>query len=154
MSTVAYFRQLAEHDEWANRTLIEALRKMKAPPPRALEIISHIQGTQWTWLSRMNKTIAPTQVWPGMSLDDCGRESPRLRKAWEQLFASADLDATYPYSNSKGEKFESCIRDTLTHVFLHGHFHRGQIVMLIRQAGGEPPYIDFIEAVRKRYLAG
>jgi Uncharacterized protein conserved in bacteria len=153
MSTVAYFRQLAAHDEWANRGVMEALRKMPAPPPRALEVISHIQGTQWTWLSRMNTTIKPTKVWPGMSLDDCERELPKLRKAWEQLFASADLDATYLYSNTKGEKFESSIRDTLTHVFLHGHFHRGQIVMLIRQTGEVPPYIDFIEAVRRGYLA-
>lgn len=153
MSTVAYFRQLAAHDEWANRMLIEALRKMAAPPPRALEVISHIQGTQWTWLSRMDNSIVPTKVWPGMSLDDCEREVPRLHRAWEEFFASADLDATYPYSNTKGEHFESSIRDTLSHVFLHGHYHRGQIVMLIRQNGVEPPYIDFIEAVRKGYLA-
>src|SRR6185436_3904779 len=76
MSTVAYFRQLAAHDEWANRKLIEALRKMTAPPPRALEVISHIQGTQWTWLSRMDNSIVPTKVWPGMSLDDCERGCP------------------------------------------------------------------------------
>jgi uncharacterized damage-inducible protein DinB len=152
VSTVAHFRQLLAHDEWANHALIDALRKMPTPPPRALEVISHIQGTQWTWLSRMNTSITPTKVWPGMSLDDCDREFPKLHKAWEELFTSASLDATYPYTNTKGEKFESSIRDTLTHIFLHGHFHRGQIVMQIRQAGGEPPYIDFIEAVRKGYL--
>jgi uncharacterized damage-inducible protein DinB len=152
MSSVSYFRQLAAHDQWANRALINALRKLPMPPPRALEILSHIQGTQWTWLSRMDKSIAPTKVWPGMSLEDCERELPKLHQAWEEFFASADLDATYPYSNTKGEKFESSIRDTLTHVFLHGHYHRGQIVLLLRQIGDVPPYIDFIEAVRKGYL--
>ena len=152
MSTVAYFRQLAAHDEWANRMLIEALRKMSSPPARSLEVISHIQGTQWTWLGRMEKTAPRTRVWPGMSLDECERELPKLREAWEHLLTSTSLDATYPYSNTKGEQFVSSIRDTLTHVFLHGHYHRGQIVMLMRQAGAEPPYIDFIEAVRKDYL--
>jgi uncharacterized damage-inducible protein DinB len=154
MSTVEYFRQLAAHDQWANRAVIVALRNLPKPPPRALEIISHIQGTQWTWLSRMDKSIDPGKVWPGMSLVDCEGELPRLHQAWEQFFAHADLNASYAYSNTKGEQFESSIGDTLTHVFLHGHFHRGQIVLLLRQAGDEPPYIDFIEAVRKGYLAG
>lgn len=152
MSSVSYFRQLAAHDQWANRALIDALRRLPSSPPRALEILSHIQGTQWTWLSRMDRSIPPGKVWPGMSLEDCERELSRLHQSWGEFLTSADLDATYPYSNTKGEKFESSIRDTLTHVFLHGHFHRGQIVMLIRQAGAEPPYIDFIEAVRKGYL--
>jgi uncharacterized damage-inducible protein DinB len=152
MSTVAYFRQLAAHDQWANRALIHALQKLPSPPSRALEVISHIQGTQWTWLSRMDRSIEPGPVWPGASLEDCMQELPKLRKAWDDFFSSADLDASYPYTNSKGEKFESSIRDTLTHVFLHGHYHRGQVVMLIRQTGDIPPYIDFIEAVRKGYL--
>lgn len=152
MSTVAYFRQLAAHDDWANRAIINALRKLPSPPERALEIISHIQGTQWTWLSRMDRSINPGKVWPGMSLDDCWNELPKLRQAWDRFLETHELDSNYAYSNTRGEKFENSIRDTLTHVFLHGHYHRGQIVLLIRQAGDIPPYIDFIEAVRKGYL--
>ena len=152
MTDGEYFRQLAAHDEWANRELIDALRRMEAAPARALEIISHIQGTQWTWLSRMDKSMAPGGVWPGMSLHDCELELPKLRKAWEGFLTAVDFDSKYSYTNTKGEHCESSVRDTLTHVFLHGHYHRGQIVMLIRQTGITPPYIDFIEAVRKGYL--
>ena len=43
-------------------------------------------------------------------------------------------------------------RKLLTHVFLHSHYHRGQVVRMIREAGVEPPYIDFIESVRKGYV--
>ncbi len=152
MNDAEYFRQLAAHDQWANGQLIEALRQMATAPARALEVISHIQGTQWTWLSRMDQSIAPAKVWPGMSLDDCKRESVKLQKAWESFLEAVHSDSKYSYTNTKGEHFESSVRDTLTHVFLHGHYHRGQIVMLIRQTGITPPYIDFIEAVRKGYL--
>ena len=75
-----------------------------------------------------------------------------MREAFEELLRSTDLDSTYPYTNSKGEHFESNVRDTLTHVFLHSHYHRGQIVRMIRESGVEPPYIDFIESVRKGYI--
>jgi uncharacterized damage-inducible protein DinB len=37
----------------------------------------------------------------------------------------------------------------LTHVVLHGAYHRGQIAADLRAAGLEPPYTDFIEAARR-----
>ncbi|MGE5114521.1 MAG: DinB family protein [Acidobacteriaceae bacterium] len=152
MTEKDYFRRLAAHDEWGNRKLIEELRKLSAPSQRALEVMAHILGTEWTWLSRIQRAGPPMKVWPGMSLDECERELPKLRETWTSLLRSADLSSSYPYTNTKGEHFESTIRDTLTHVFLHSHYHRGQIVRMIREAGAEPPYIDFIESVRKGYL--
>ncbi len=153
MNEQTYFRRLVAHDEWANHKLIEALRVLPLPPQRALDVIAHILGTEWTWLSRIHGTAPAMKVWPAISLDSCEQELPRLREAWETLLGSTDLDSTYPYTNTKGEHFESGVRDTLTHVFLHSHYHRGQIVHMIREAGGEPPYIDFIESVRKGYVS-
>lgn len=152
MTEQDYFRRLAAHDAWANRRLIEELRELSTPPPRALEVIAHILGTEWTWLSRIQRSAPAMKVWPGISLDDCERELPKLGEAWNSLLASADLSSSCPYMNTKGERFENTIRDMLTHVFLHSHYHRGQIVRMIREAGAEPPYIDFIESVRKGYV--
>jgi uncharacterized damage-inducible protein DinB len=153
MSEQTYFRRLAAHDEWANRKLIEGLRGIPSPPQRALDVMTHILGTEWTWLSRIHRSAPAMKVWPGISLDACEQELPKLREAWETLLGSNDLDSTYRYTNTKGEHFESNVRDTLTHVFLHSHYHRGQIVRMIREAGFEPPYIDFIDAVRKGYVS-
>lgn len=152
MTEQIYFRRLAAHDEWANRKLIEVLRGIAAPPQRALDVMAHILGTEWTWLSRIHRSTPAMKVWPGISLAGCEQELPKLHEAWESLLRSTDLDSTYPYTNTKGEHFESNVRDTLTHVFLHSHYHRGQIVRMIREAGFEPPYIDFIESVRKGYV--
>ena len=153
MNEQAYFRRLAAHDEWANQKLIAALRAIPSPPQRARDIMAHILGTEWTWLGRIHRSAPAMKVWPGISLEACGQELPKLREAWETLLPSMDLDSTYAYTNTKGEHFESNVRDTLTHVFLHSHYHRGQIVRMIREAGIEPPYIDFIESVRKGYIA-
>ncbi len=152
MNEERYFGRLAAHDEWANRKLIEALRGVASPPQRALDVMAHILGTEWTWLSRIHRTASAMKVWPGISLDACEQELPNLRGEWEKLLSSMDLDSNYPYTNTKGEHFESNVRDTLTHVFLHSHYHRGQIVRMIREIGVEPPYIDFIESVRKGYV--
>ncbi len=152
MNEQTYFGRLAAHDEWANRKLIESLRELPSAPQRALNVMAHILGTEWTWLSRIHRSAPAMKVWPGISLDACEQELPKLREAWGKLLNSTDLDSTYPYTNTKGEHFESSVRDTLTHTFLHSHYHRGQIVRMIRESGFEPPYIDFIESVRKGYV--
>ena len=40
--------------------------------------------------------------------------------------------------NSAGDEFDSKLSDILLHVALHGAYHRGQVNLLIRTAGGEP----------------
>ena len=41
--------------------------------------------------------------------------------------ANTDLDKLISYKNSKGKEFKSSVRDILTHVAMHGHYHQGQI---------------------------
>jgi len=45
------------------------------------------------------------------------------------------LDFVITYRNSKGIEFSNSVGDTLTHVSLHGSYHRGQIAQTIRGAG-------------------
>lgn len=144
-----YFLKLAAHDAWANREFVTALEKMPVPPQRAMELVPHIISAQWVWLTRMERKPQPMRVWPELSLADCRKEVDKLETEWKRFLPKANLDETFAYTNTKGEHFESRVGDTLTHVFLHGHYHRGMIALLIRQTGVTPPYTDFIEAVRK-----
>ena len=50
--------------------------------------------------------------------------------------------------NSKGQSWTSRVEDVLTHVLLHGAYHRGQIASALREAGLTPPYTDYIHATR------
>jgi uncharacterized damage-inducible protein DinB len=59
------------------------------------------------------------------------------------------LNTTMTYRNSKGLEFTNSVGDTLTHVWLHGSYHRGQIAQAIRRAGHEPVNTDFITFVRE-----
>jgi len=147
-----YFQKLAAHDNWANLEFIAALEKMPDPPRRVLELMAHILSAQWVWLTRMRHEAQPMKVWPELTPAECRAEMAKLEDGWIKFLRSASLDDTFAYTNTKGEHFESRVADTLTHVFLHGHYHRGQIALLMRQAGVTPPYTDFIEAVRKRYI--
>ena len=150
--TAEYFQKLAAHDNWANLEFISALEKMPDPPQRALELIAHIIAAEWVWLTRMQREPQPMKVWPTLTFEECRAEMAKLKDGWNRFLPSADMGALFAYTNTKGEHFESRVVDALTHVFLHGHYHRGQIALLMRQAGVTPPYTDFIEAVRKAQI--
>ena len=58
-------------------------------------------------------------------------------QGWRALFAdmsAADLVSIVAYRNSRGERFEQSLHDVLDHVANHGTHHRGQIVLMLRQA--------------------
>jgi uncharacterized damage-inducible protein DinB len=68
------------------------------------------------------------------------------------MLRDADPNSTVEYRNSKGETRLSQIGDIFLHVPMHGSYHRGQIATVLRAAGEEPPYTDFIHAARSGIL--
>ena len=61
---------------------------------------------------------------------------------------AAELNRPVHYVNSAGQEFVNTVRDILFHVAMHGSYHRGQIALLVREAGGQPAATDFIAFAR------
>ncbi len=150
MDLQQHYRQLSNYDEWANLEVIAALRAAGRPLERSLKLTAHIVAAEYVWLTRIRRTSSPYPVWPDLTLEECAKEVPALAKSWKELLTSADvLDRSVHYKNSKGEEYDSLVRDILTHVFMHSAYHRGQIAADMRQNGVTPAYTDFIQGVRK-----
>jgi uncharacterized damage-inducible protein DinB len=146
----ARIRRLLEHDGWANTAALVALRTGPAPE-KARAWMAHIIGAERVWLARIREEPPTMAVWPDLDLDACAAELTELQGDWMRLLASLDeegLRESVGYRNSKGEFWTSTVTDILTHVALHASYHRGQIAAAIREAGGTPPYTDYIHAVR------
>jgi uncharacterized damage-inducible protein DinB len=60
------------------------------------------------------------------------------------LSTNLELNQLIIYKNSKGTEFCQSFREILTHVALHGQYHRGQINQLLRITGHEPINVDYI----------
>ena len=155
MQPTSYLKTLFAYDGWANREALRSLRALPAPPPRAVKVMAHIVNTEWLWLSRLKQDGHKVVVWPDYGLEEAEQQLPVLRGAWDKFLdtrTSGDLERSIDYVNSKGESWQNRVQDVLLHVVMHGVYHRGQIAAAVRQAGSEPAYTDFIEAVRKKKI--
>lgn len=72
--------------------------------------------------------------------------------AWANAETLGSLRQGAPPRNSLGEDWTSTVGDILTHVAMHGAYHRAQIAAAIRESGRTPAYTDFIHAVRRRLI--
>ncbi len=145
-----HVRSLLDHMAWADERVLESLRQPNVPR-RALALYAHVLGAEHVWLSRLEQRMPAIAVWPLMTLEACDRLSRENRggfRAYLARLTSADLRRTVHYRNSAGQEFDSAIEDILVHVAMHGSYHRGQVTLLVRDAGAEPQPTDYIAFVR------
>ena len=149
--------RMFKHVDWANAVIFDALRGQSTPDPEALRLFAHILGAEEVWLSRIAQRPSRQAVWPSLSISECDALAGANRDAFAALLAdtkAGDLERPVRYSNSAGFQFENTLGDILTHVALHGSYHRGQIARQLRASGTAPPYTDFIAFVRRDQPGG
>ena len=145
-----HIRSLLDHMAWADERVLESLRQ-PGVPQRALDLYAHVLGAEHVWLARLEQRAATVAVWPVIKLDDCARLARQNRDgflAYADRLTSEDLRRPVRYRNSAGDEFDTPIEDILVHVAMHGSYHRGQVSLLVRDAGAEPQPTDFIAFVR------
>jgi len=148
---------LLAHMRWADALVADALRetarqteRTRAADPVAL--FAHIAGTEHLWYSRITNTTPEWAVWPDITVAESRAIAERHADLFETLVTGdgdASLERVVAYRNSAGRDYRNTVRDIVTHVTMHGSYHRGQIARLIRASGGEPPYTDYIEFRRR-----
>lgn len=140
-----------DHMEWADRKVLDSLRSAQNPPAKALEIYAHVLGSEHVWLSRIQGKPGAVAVWPTLTLDQCETLARENSESLKRLVASTtpdSLEREISYRNSAGASFTSTLGDILTHVALHGSYHRGQVAALLRAAGETPAPTDYIAFTR------
>lgn len=146
--------KLFEHLNWANLRILERLRSGDAGShAKAIGLFAHILQAERVWLTRLQgQDSSALPVWPEAGLDFCGRMTKQNHEdytAYLGSLADGEGDRVLRYANQFGQVFDNSVRDILTHVALHGQYHRGQINALLRAGGAEPVNVDFITFVRE-----
>jgi len=149
-----HLRRLFDHVAWADRRALEAVAAAPAASRAgAQRYLGHLLVAERVWLLRL-RGEAPTAppLWPELSPDECAALAEENAAAYARYLDALTPDsaaAEIAYSNTQGVSFRTRVSDVLTHVALHGAYHRGQVATALRGDGAEPVNTDFITFVRE-----
>ena len=152
-------RQRYRYNAWANNLVLDILLQNATSPdgPKgsgnplatAALILTHVLRAEEVWCARIHGRVGPiAQLWEPILFEELSPLADACARGWQtflaDLSASSLAAGTVAYRNSKGERFEQGLSEVLDHVANHNTHHRGQIVLLLRQAGFAPPVTDLI----------
>lgn len=145
-------KKMYEHLYWSNQRIFETLQKIEVDQQTVNRLFSHILHAEQVWLTRLlEEDSSQLPIWSNADLGaitNLIKENEENYKDYIEHLEVSKLDTVVTYKNSKGTEFQTSIRDILTHVALHGQYHRGQINLQLRVDGMEPVNIDFITYVK------
>jgi uncharacterized damage-inducible protein DinB len=144
---------LFDHMAWADAEAVAALRTLpdaSAQRAQAVRLYAHLAAAAHVWLARVEGRAPEYPVWPELPLE-AARELAARSLAGLRAVAgrgAAGLAEIVEYRTSAGQPFRNTVGEVLTHVALHGSYHRGQLALLTRQGGGAPATTDYIVFAR------
>src|SRR5436305_5049776 len=152
---VARYRRWFVYEEDAHAKVLASLETV--PPARrsstefrkAVALFAHIIAARRMWLFRFGVASAPSgPLFPDdVDVAHVAAEWQAVRKLWSDYLARADdaeLERQFEYQSLDAGRFRNRVEDILAQLFGHSWYHRGQIAMLVRAAGGEPAVTDFV----------
>jgi uncharacterized damage-inducible protein DinB len=155
------FRRWFEYEQDAHTRVVRSLetvppeRRSSAEYKRAVSILGHIAAARGIWLYRLGAAAKPpTAMFPeNVALANVAADLDRIHTQWTDYLSGItdeQLDRTFDYQSLDSGRFRNRIEEITTQLFGHSWYHRGQIAILVRQAGGTPAATDFVYWCRER----
>ena len=145
-----YLSRLIAHMRWADRLVADALDP--DADAESVRLFAHIAAVEHLWYSRIFARPPAHDVWPALGVGESRALADEHAALFDALLRDADdaaLGRVIAYRNSAGRAYENTVADIVIHTAVHGEHHRGQIARLLRAAGREPPYTDYIQYARR-----
>jgi uncharacterized damage-inducible protein DinB len=136
---------------WADQQTLSALVECPQAQAEAVPLLAHVLGAENVWLARLQNQEPAHSPWPQLSLADCNALADTNASGYAAYLESldeSDFVTAVRYRNTKGDEFVSSKIDILTHVVIHGAYHRGQIAKVLGHHGVPAPNTDFITFTR------
>jgi len=149
-------RDLMRHMEWADARTWNVVLGVPSlqHDPQIRERLHHFHTTQWAYLQIWRRE--PVQI-PQLSsfaeLKAVGewarafyRELPLFLDGIDDAMLGQPID--FPWAAQLEARFgkvsPATLSESLMQLALHTAHHRGQVVTKLREAGGDPPLIDYV----------
>jgi len=139
-----HFQDILEYNQNFNQLLIQNfVENNLAWSEKSKSLLNHILNAHQIWNARIlnQKTF---EVWQINSDDALLKINSDNFDNTHEILNQKGLTEIVSYKNSKGKEFKNTIQEAIFHFLNHSTYHRGQIAMLMKQAGLEPINTDYI----------
>lgn len=158
---IEQYRRWFQFEKDAHRQVLASLdtvpeaNRGSEPYRKALNLMGHLVAARRMWLHRFEPSHErPAAIFPtDVDRADLPAAFESMERDWDDYLArltEGELERVLVYQTSEGDWYSQPIVDSLTQLYGHSHYHRGQIASLVRACGGEPAKSDFIFWVRKK----
>jgi uncharacterized damage-inducible protein DinB len=106
--------------------------------------VSHTINAQHIWNKRLEGQPIELGVWQDHDITTLERLEHENFEISLRLLALLDLSTNISYENSEGTSFTKNIGDIFFHIINHSTYHRGQLMLRLKEAGVPPIPLDFI----------
>ena len=154
--------QYALYNLWANQQFVTILHNMDSElADREItssfktikHTLRHLKDVEWIWWQRMKLVESIIVEDKEQTLEEIGKDLLQYSQQWVDWVEKSTVAAfehEFVYRNNKKEQFKQPTFQMLIHLFNHQTYHRGQMVVLLRQLGVEKfTSTDFITWSRK-----
>ena len=149
------FQRWFEYERDAHAKVLRSLESVPADRrscpefEKAVAILAHVAAARRIWLVRLGVLPGPqgTLSPEKFSLAEVADLLQSVHGPWAEYLARVtdeELGREVEYQSLDAGRFRSRVEDILAQLFGHSWYHRGQIAMLVRAAGGEPAVTDLI----------
>jgi uncharacterized damage-inducible protein DinB len=147
-----HFLKIFRHMKWSDIRVLNLLSEQNINEGKAVELISHIVIAENIVYKRITNESYDNRFWDILSLEECKgivEQTSRMFMKYISSLPDNDFQKKVSYKNSKGIDYTTSVEDILTHVAFHGIYHRGQIMLLMRNSGQNVAATDYAMYIRE-----
>lgn len=156
--------RLFDYTVWANHRVMRAAATL-APDDFRRDLhsshggvrgtLAHILSAEWLWVERFKGVNPPGLMDEGdfpdvVALRDRWAVVEEHRRSWLGSLRPKALAETLHYRDTKGHQHAQPLWQLVQHVANHSTYHRGQVMLLLRQLGAKPVSTDLVFWDRER----
>src|SRR5262249_25492526 len=149
------FERWFEYERDAHAKVLRSLESVPAARrsgpefEKAVAILAHVAAARRIWLVPLGILPGPqgTRSPEKLTLAEAAELLQSAHGPWADYLArltDEELGRDVDYQSLDAGRFRNRVEDVLAQLFGHSSYHRGQIAMLVRTAGGEPAVTDLI----------
>lgn len=139
-----HFQDLLKYNQYFNQLLIENyLENSSVWCEKSKNVLNHILNAHQIWNARILNDNQ-FEVWQINADDSLIKINSENFINSSKILDERNIAEKINYKNSRGNVFENTIQEVIFHFINHSTYHRGQIAMLMKQAGLEPINTDYI----------